>query len=149
MTTAATISERNTPSHQRLPVLTTHHPLYGTATGRGQQALSHGESGRNRVVTWARRDAGGRAASALVPRVSVRGPDAPDRITTPVYWSILPLRSCRCWGRRDEGPFYALGLAASTFPLTDTKKPCAGFALLAASTIVGHHRTSLRQSNAR
>ena len=45
MTTAATISERNTPSHQRLSVLTTHHPLYGTATGRGQQALSHGESG--------------------------------------------------------------------------------------------------------
>src|SRR5258707_6991519 len=45
MTTAATISERNTPSHQRLSVLTTHHPLCETATGRGQQALSHGESG--------------------------------------------------------------------------------------------------------
>jgi len=45
MTTAATISERNTPSHQRLSVLTTHHPLCGTATGREQQALSHGESG--------------------------------------------------------------------------------------------------------
>ena len=45
MTTAATISERNTPSHQRLSVLTTHHPLCGTTTGRGRQALSHGESG--------------------------------------------------------------------------------------------------------
>src|SRR5260370_11537378 len=41
----ATISDRNTPSHQRLSVLTTHHPFCGTPTGRGQQALSHGESG--------------------------------------------------------------------------------------------------------
>src|SRR5216683_784702 len=37
---------------------------------------------RNRAVTWMRRDAGGRAASALVPRLSVRGTGAPDRITT-------------------------------------------------------------------
>src|SRR5260370_35240958 len=41
----ATISDRNTPSHQRLSVLTTHHPFCGTPTGRGQQALSPGGSG--------------------------------------------------------------------------------------------------------
>src|SRR5229473_2422970 len=89
MTTAATISERNTPSHQRLSVLTTHHPLCETATGRGQQALSQVRAARNRAVTWMRRDAGGRASSALVPRVGVRGTGVPDRITTAVCSSIL------------------------------------------------------------